>query len=62
MNTDREIEVTGRLINRKEVRIVEGKIALDASEENARSASVFGPSYFLDGLFDGSQRRDNDPP
>jgi hypothetical protein len=61
MDQYRQIRIARRLINRVEVRIVEGPVPFDTSEENSHSAIIFAPFDFLHRLFYRVERRHHHP-
>src|SRR6476659_1134688 len=61
VDQNRQIRVTGRLVNRIEIRVIQRPLSLDAAKENTHCAVVFAPLDFLDRLFDRVERRHHDP-
>src|SRR3972149_9969582 len=62
VNANRQIEIVGRLINGKQIGIIESPPAFDAAKKNSHGAVVLGPFEFPDGFVNRLQRRDDPPP
>ena len=61
VDADRQVELFGPVINRKEIGIVQGQVAFHAAKENSHRAVCFRPFHFLQGGAPLPQRQNGDP-
>src|ERR1043166_2196984 len=56
VNANRQFQIVGGFIDRKQIRVVESPGSLNAAEEDTDSAVVLSPFQFFDGFVDGLER------